>query len=152
MAEPLLGLPYAMPGLFWLGFVGVMGSFWRCRPLRMTALVLGLAVLPMSLALFAAIATSQRYTADFLPFMVGAAALGTIMLDAARPALRNLGRLLFVGLTAFAILVSLALALRYQGELIWSIPERVTRDYQEMGRRMDGLLGIRPRADTPPTP
>jgi hypothetical protein len=149
LAEPMLGLPYAMPGLFWLGFVGVVGSFWRCRQLRPMALVLGLAALPMTLALFAAMATSQRYTADFLPFMIGAAALGTITLDAARPAWKSLGRGLFTALTAFAILVSLALALRYQGELIWNIPERVTRNYQDMGRRVDSLLGIRPAADKP---
>jgi hypothetical protein len=143
LAEPMLGLPFAMPGLFWLALAGLLGALARHRKLRPLVLVLTMGVLPMGLAMFAAVASSQRYTADFLPFLVCAAALGLAMLDGTRPALRAL-----VGtLTVVAIVITLALTLRYQGELLWSIPSSVARDYQDLGQTVDGLLKIPPERE-----
>lgn len=146
LAEPMLGLPFAMPGLFWLALAGFLGAFCKHRRLRPLVLVLIVGGLPMVLAMLAAVASSQRYTADFLPILVCGAALGTAMLDGARPSLRSLGRPLAGTLTGLAILITLALTVRYQGELVWSIPESVARDYRKLGHTVDDLLGISPAA------
>jgi peptidoglycan/LPS O-acetylase OafA/YrhL len=106
-------------------------------------LVLTTAALPMSLAMFAAVATSQRYTADFLPFLVCAAALGTALIEDARPSLRTWGRALTALVTGAAILITLSLTLRNQGEQLWDVPNNVARDYRALGKTVDGLLGIR---------
>jgi hypothetical protein len=152
LTEPMLGLPFAMPGLFWLALGGMLSAFWWRRQLRPLVLVLGMAAFPMGLALLAAVATSQRYTADFLPFLVCAAALGTAMLDSLWTRLRILGRSLAVLTTVAAILITLALTLRYQGELIWDVPDSTAERYRKLGNAVDGLLGIRPEPGSEATP
>jgi hypothetical protein len=49
-------------------------------------------------------------------------------------------------------MITLALTVRYQGELVWSIPDSVSEDYQRMGNTVDGLLGIDPKAAPTTTP
>ena len=141
-AEPLLGLPFAMPGLFWLATAGLIGAFiWR-RPLRPALLALGIAVLPMAAALFAAFATSQRYTADFCPFLVCGASCGLLLIESLPRLWRNLSRGLASALTGAAILITLALTLHYQGEAVWDVPEHVSQSYHALRARMDRLLGF----------
>ena len=141
-AEPLLGLPFAMPGLFWLAAAGMIGVFLWQRALRPAWLALGFAVLPTAVALFAAFATSQRYTADFCPFLVCAASGGLVMVESLPRFLRRLACALAGALTGAAILITLALTLHYQGELVWDVPEHVSQDYHALRMRVDRLFGI----------
>ena len=141
-AEPLLGLPFAMPGLFWLAAGGMISAFWRHRALRPALLVLSFAGLPMSIMLLAAVATSQRYSADFCPLLVCGASYGVVMVDSLPRAWRRLAHAVTGALTGAAILISLALTLHYQGELLWGVPDDVAQSYRALRVHVDRLFGI----------
>ncbi len=140
VAEPMLGLPFSMPGLFWPAIGGLVAAFFRYRTERRALLILGLAAVPMSLAMFTAVATSQRYTADFCPFLICAAAYAGLVVDGMTTAWRRAARTVWTVLTAAAILLTVALTLRYQGELVWGVPADVTRDYRALCARVDNLF------------
>ncbi|MDD3179151.1 MAG: hypothetical protein PHQ04_02240 [Opitutaceae bacterium] len=140
LAEPMLGLPFAMPGLFYLATGGVLGVFVYFRQRRLDIAVLILGVLPMALAMFAAVATSQRYTGDFCPFLICAAAYGGAVIDTLPRRLRHLALTLGGALTLAAILVTLALTLHYQGEGVWGVPDDVRQHYQDLRLRVDNWI------------
>jgi len=141
-AEPLLGLPFSMPGLFWLATGGLFGGLWRCRRERAEILALVLAVLPMTGLLLAAVATSQRYAADFCPFLICGASYGLVLVESLPRAWRRILRTSVLVLTVAAILVSLAITLRYQAELLWDVPDDVRQSYRDLGARLDRLFGV----------
>ena len=99
LAEPMLGLPFSMPGLFWPALGGLVGAFFRYRTERRALLTLGLAAVPMSLAMFTAVATSQRYTADFCPFLVCGAVYAGLVVDGMTTAWRRAARSVWTVLT-----------------------------------------------------
>jgi hypothetical protein len=146
VGEPILGLPYAMPALFTLAVLGLTAAFWRHPPLRPALLSLGLAAVPLTLALLAAIATSHRYTADFCPFLLGAAAGGCLAVDDLPRRWRALVLALLGVLTVAAIYITLALTLHYQGEGVWGVPDNVRQDYQKLRLRVDHLFHLPPHA------
>ena len=97
----------------------------------------------MSVALCAAIATAQRYTGDWIPFLVGAAALGLAALETASLRLRLALRALLFGCTLAALLLTFALTLHYQGEGVWGVPKDVTDHYQTLRKTVDTFLGFK---------
>jgi hypothetical protein len=145
VAEPMLGLPFSMPGLFWPAIAGVLGAFVRYPALRRPLLTLGAAAVPVSMAMFTAVATSQRYTADFCPLLICGAAYAVLAVEGLRPAWRRAALAAWSVLAAAAILVTLALTLRYQGELVWGVPERVSQDYRALGARIDHVFNVTAR-------
>lgn len=140
LAEPTLAVPYAMPFLFLLAATGVAtGCLWAGPPLFM----LTLGVAPMALALCAAIATSHRYTGDFCPFLIACSAWGMAAIDAA-PRGRRL--LLAVATVAamLAVAITLALSLRFQGEMIWGATEETMQRYRHLARAVNEFFGLAP--------
>ncbi|HEX7598715.1 MAG TPA: hypothetical protein VF518_10910, partial [Polyangia bacterium] len=103
-------------------------------------LALGLSILPMAGLLLAAVATSQRYSADFCPFLVCGASYGLVLVDSLSRGWRRLARAMAGALTTAAILVSLAITLRYQAEIIWDVPADVSQSYRALQVRVDRLL------------
>ena len=145
MTEPTVGFPFTMPALCLLATLGVAGAWRRQKDTRVPLALLGLAVLPMTLLLFAAIAISHRYTADFVPFLISAAAFGLAALEGVAGRWRQLGLILLTVATVGAMVVTSALTLHQQRAQIWGVPENVRTDYQAMQRRVDRFF-----LNTPP--
>ena len=135
LPDHTLAIPFAMPGLFFLTALAGAAAFAR-PSLRAPLLLTCAAVLPMSLALFAAVATAQRYTADWLPFLTCAAVCALAFIDRfASPLRLSLYALLSV-FTTVAVLLSFALTLHYQRETVWGVPEEIRQSYQQLRPRL----------------
>jgi hypothetical protein len=141
LPDHTLALPYAMPSLFALAMLGCAAAFLRLPRTRPAIVALWAACLPMTLALFAAVATAQRYTGDFCPFLIAAAAFGLVAIEAAQPRWRNALRGAALSLTLAAAAVTSAITLHYQGDMLWGVPEDTRDRYQAMRRGVDGVLG-----------
>jgi hypothetical protein len=91
----------------------------------------------MAFAMFAAIAVSHRYTADFLGFFVPAAAFGLACIDYGIDRWRTIVR---VGLGLLAVTsacITLALTLNFQGAIVWGQPKETLEHYQRLRDRVD---------------
>jgi hypothetical protein len=91
----------------------------------------------MSLALLAAVATAQRYTGDFVPFLVAGAAFGLAALEVLSRPWRIALRALLVTVTLMAIAINGAMTLYYQGDILWGTPEEVRQNFQRLRRAAD---------------
>ena len=141
LADETLAFPCAMPGFFALATIACAWAFARRPAARRSAAIIWLAAAPMTLAMFAAVATAERYTADFCPFLICAAALGLAALDSAAPRWRAAGLGALGATTLWACLLGAAMALHYQRDSAWGVPEDVRANYQEMQRRVDAFFG-----------
>lgn len=136
-------LPYGMTGLFALA---TAGCAWACRrnpAARAPVLVLWASSIPLSLAMFAAIATAERYTGDWVPFLVCAAAFGL-----AAPVWSRLATTALALATLWSCLLTPAMALHYQGDTVWGVPDSVKQNYRDLRTRIDRVF----LASPPPTP
>lgn len=136
-----LGLPYAMPGLVWLAAIGGVVTFVRFPSLRLPLAACWGAGLPMALAMFAAIAITHRYTADFCPFLLVASAWGVVGLDALSRPWRALVRSVSIFTTFVAILITAAITLHHQGQEVWGVPDEVRAKYADLRRGIDTVVG-----------
>lgn len=139
LTEPIAGLPYAMPALCLLALIGLACT--RSRDAAAAATIVAwFAVIPAAVAMFAAIAVSHRYTGDFVPFLVIAAAFGMARIDAGRSAFARLSRSA-VGVASLAsIAITLALTLRTQAEAFGTPPAALQR-YITWQQRIDTWFG-----------
>jgi hypothetical protein len=142
LAEPTLALPSAMPGLVVLAFAGGLFALVRWPAARRPLGVLAVAALPMTAALFMAVAISQRYTADFCPALLIAAAFGLASAELLPRPLHRPLRLGLAGLTLLSLLITAAITLHYQGEGVWGVPQDVTDQYQALRKTVDTVLGF----------
>jgi hypothetical protein len=158
LPDRTLALPYAMPSLFGLATLGCLAALLRAPRLRWPIVALWAAVLPMTLALFAAVATAQRYTGDFCPFLIAAGAFGLAALEGGSRGRRlnwaARGVLSLATLTAIG--VTFALTLHYQRETVWGVPEASRHSYQQFRYRVDTFFGharaVPPIPSQPSTP
>ena len=142
LEEPTLALPFAMPALFILALAGC-GRAWLWAPrLRRPIAVLALAVLPMTLALFAAVVTSHRYTGDFCPVLLACAALGLAVVDAESSRWRAGFQAIITLLAIAGIAITFAISLYFQGEAVWGVPDEERQNYQYLRRRVNSMLGL----------
>ena len=139
LAEHTNSLPFAMPSLFALTLVGCAAGCRR-TDLRQSSRLLFLSVLPMSLALFSAVATSHRYTGDFVPFLICAGAFGWATIASAPPLWRYLLHPIVGLLTAIAIFQTFAVSLHFQRHLVWGVAEPIRENYQRLRHNIDGLF------------
>ncbi|MFM9031618.1 MAG: hypothetical protein ACKOTF_13280, partial [Opitutaceae bacterium] len=124
-----------------LGF-GVMWLRWPGATAPLAVLAGGVA--PMAAALLAAVAQSHRYTADFVPFLIAAAAFGLAGTEALTPITRRSWLAIAAVLTPLAIAVTLAITVHYQGEGVWGVSEEIKARYLAMRRWSDHALGFKP--------
>ena len=143
LAEPTLALPYAMPAVFFMAVVGGLYAAVRWPGSRLPLSVLAVATLPMATALFMAIAISQRYTADFCPALLIAAAFGLVSAELLPRRLHRLARLGVAILAVIALFITAAITLHYQGEGVWGVPKDVTDHYQTLRKTVDTFLGFK---------
>ena len=135
-----LGIPYAMPGLFALATLGSMAAFMTFRSRRPLIAGAWLAGVPMSLAMFTAIAITQRYTADFCPFLLVCGALGVAGIEQSGPWPRMLLRTTVAAGTVCAVLITFAITVHYQGADVWGVPEEIRAKYAMMRHGVDTVV------------
>ena len=134
-----LALPLGMTGLFVLATVACAATAVKPSAARAPILVLWAAIVPCALAMFAAIATSERYTGDFCPFLFCAAAFGL-----AAPCWRSLTTAALAAATLWACVLTCAVTIHYQGAMVWGVPADVTQRYQQLRQRVDNFFHVRP--------
>jgi hypothetical protein len=133
----MAGVPYAMPALFALALLGFIGAVLPGSTLRLPLSILTIAAIPMALALFAAIAVSHRYTADFLGFFVATAAFGLTWIDFGTSPWRTVARVAIGLLATAGIIITLALTLNFQGTGVWGVPKETLEHYQRLRDRVE---------------
>ena len=138
--EATLALPYAMPALCLLALGGVV-AVGRWPAARAPMLVISLAAAPMAAALFMAIAISHRYTGDFCAALVAAGAFGLVALDLLPTTARRVAWIALATLAGLGALVTIAIALHFQGEVIWGAPDEFKARYQMLRQAVDSALG-----------
>ena len=134
-----LALPLGMTGLFVLATVACAATAVKPSAARAPILVLWAAIVPCALAMFAAIATSERYTGDFCPFLFCAAAFGL-----AAPRWRPITTAALAAATLWACVLTCAVTIHYQGAMVWGVPADVTQRYQQLRQRVDNFFHVRP--------
>ena len=132
-----------MPAVFFMAVVGGLYAAVRWPGSRLPLSVLAVATLPMATALFLAIAISQRYTADFCPALLIAAAFGLVSAELLPRRLHRLARLGVAILAVVALFITAAITLHYQGEGVWGVPKDVTDHYQTLRKTVDTFLGFK---------
>ncbi len=144
LAEPTVALPYAMPAVVFLALLGGVLVFARRLPLHLPFALVALAALPMSLALFFAIAISHRYTADFCPPLLLLATFGLAAVSHLAPALRRTLLAALAVLVLLSVGINLAITLHYQAELVWGVPDGVKARYLALRKTADTFFGLPP--------
>ncbi len=152
LPDHTLAIPYAMPSLFVLATLGSLLAVIARPATRSSLAVLWAAVLPMTLALFAAVATAQRYTGDFCPFLICAAAFGLAATETLTARPRRIARGLIAFLTVASVAVTSAITLHYQGDYLWGVPEETRVRYQNLRHHVDTFFGLPPPPPKPPAP
>ena len=140
LAENTLALPYAMPPLVFLASVAGWCAIGRWPASRLALGTLAAGTLPMAAALCSAIAISQRYTADFVPFLVTAAAFGLTGIAILPKTARRFLHATTAVLAVAAMLITLAITLHYQGEGVWGVPDETRGLYQSLRQQFDAFL------------
>ena len=137
LAEETLALPYSMPCLVFLALLGCASAGAAGAATRRPVFALTLAIIPMTGALFTAVATSQRYTADFCPWLIFLAAFGLPALQAASGRWRVWSHTAIVALAACSLFVTTALTFHYQGERVWGVPDETRANFLKVRKRVD---------------
>lgn len=148
LPDHTLALPYAMPSLFLLATLGCAAAAFALPTTRAPIAALWTAALPMTLALFAAVATAQRYTGDFCPFLISAATFGLAAVELTSSGWGRIARSIVVLATVSAMAVTIAITLHYQGDTLWGVPDQTRIDYQQLRQRVDAWFG---HENLPPT-
>src|ERR1043166_2846343 len=137
-----LAIPYAMPSLFLLATLGCAVACMTLPATRRAVAAVWISVLPLTFALLAAVATAQRYTGDFCPFLITAAVFGLAAVDRLRSGWRLASQAILGLSTLAAIAVTVALTLHYQGAYLWGVPEQARWNYQHLRHCMDAFFGL----------
>jgi hypothetical protein len=144
--DPVLALPWSMTALLALAIGGSLLVF--ARRAAGTRVALGAtwsAGLAAALAMLTAVAVTHRYTADFLPFLITAAAFGLTACEALSGRLRATIRALTTALAVLGVAVTGAITLHHQREIVWGVPAEVRREYQGWRENVARLFGGAPR-------
>ncbi len=94
----------------------------------------------MSVAMLTAIAFTHRYTADFCPLLIIAAALGTAGLEPGGSRRRVLARTAVAFAVVASILITAAITLHYQGREVWGVPGEARDRYDRLCERVDAAV------------
>lgn len=141
LAEPVLALPYSMPGLVFLALAPGAAALFLLPTSRRPLAVIAVAALPMTLALLAAVAISQRYTGDFVPPLLIAAAFGLQALPHLIPRVRRILRAAITLAVLLGVLVTFVMTLHYKGAMVWGVP-RVQEHYAVLRKNIDAFFGV----------
>jgi hypothetical protein len=107
-------------------------------PLGAVALASG----PLIACMLMFVATSHRYTTDFCPPLILAAAAGLAFIDTSSPRLRRTCLGVATAATLFAAAVTLGLALHFQVDLVWGVAEEVKVHFLRLRETTAGWFGV----------
>jgi hypothetical protein len=144
MVEPVTAIPYTMPALVFLALAGGAFAFARWPEARGPLGVVVCATGPMALALFTAVALSQRYTTDFCPALLLLAAFGMQAFRLLNLRWRRAMHVTLAVLAVASIFITLAITLYNEGEAVWGVPDDVRQRYQTLKNAVDGWFGSNP--------
>jgi len=112
VADRTVALPFSTPCLFFLACGGVVAA--RRRNVRVPVAIAVAASLPVYIALFAFMATAQRYSVDLFPPLVVTAAFALMSIDALDTKVRGAAIALAALLLVASVIVSVGIAIDYQ--------------------------------------
>jgi len=139
--EPTLAMPYTMPALVFLAFVGGMLAIAIWPEARSALGVIAIAGAIMSLTLFTAVAVSHRYTGDFCPALILGGAFGFQTFELL-PSLWQRAVTAFTAiLVVLGIIITAAITLHYQGAVVWGVPDEMKARYESLRTSVDRMLG-----------
>lgn len=136
--DATLALPWSMPALCFLATVGGLAAGYYRLSLRLPLALVGLAAAPAALAMLTAVAVTQRYTADFLPPLIGFATLGVAGLSHLTRGLRLAALALAGVFTLLSLGITGAITLHHQRAIVWGVPEEARNEYALWRVRIDG--------------
>jgi hypothetical protein len=142
LPDHTLAMPYSMPSLFLLATLGGLVAFIAVPAHRWALGVIWVAAVPLTVALFAAVATAQRYTGDFCPLLMCGATFGLAVSECLPAAWRWLSRSVIMLATIAGMAVTIAITLQYQGDYLWGVPKETQQNYQQIRRRVDAFFGV----------
>jgi hypothetical protein len=138
--DPTLAMPWSMSGLFSQATAGTAIAAAVVPAFRLPLAVIWTAALPAALAMLTAISVTQRYTADFCPFLIAASVFAIAAVGNVPPVLRRIlvgaGTLLGV----LGVAITLALTIHHQREIVWGVPEEVRQSYRDFRARVDAFI------------
>lgn len=136
--DATLALPWSMPALCFLAVVGGVAAGYYRLSLRLPLALVGLAAVPAALAMLTAVAVTQRYTADFLPALIGFAALGVAGISHLSSGLRISVLSLATAFTILSLGITGAITLHHQRSIVWGVPEEARTEYALWRVYIDG--------------
>ncbi|HEY1109531.1 MAG TPA: hypothetical protein VGE76_12880 [Opitutaceae bacterium] len=136
--DATLALPWSMPALCFLAAVGGLAAGYYRLSLRLPLALVGLAAVPAALAMLTAVAVTQRYTADFLPPLIGFATLGVAGLSHLTRGLRLAALSVAGAFTLLSLGITGAITLHHQRAIVWGVPEEARNEYALWRVRIDG--------------
>ncbi len=138
--DATLALPYCMPALVGLALFGLAFGLVRRDGGHDLSLMLAAAAIPMFGAMLTAVAVTQRYTADFMGWLVPAAALGGVMLaNIPRPVARLIALVACVAVVV-SIAVQASITLHFQRAVVWGAPPEAQAQYEQWRHRWDAFF------------
>jgi hypothetical protein len=143
--DQTLAIPWSMPGFFALGVGGGLVAFAGMHACRTLLLVGALGAIPASFAMLTAVAVTQRYEADFCLFLIVPAAFGTVASEVLPKATRTFVAITIWTLSIAGMLISFALTLHHQREIVWGVPEEMRQNYREFAQRVDAFFNEKQR-------
>ena len=152
LAEPYAGVPSYTPGLVLLALMGIfvgVHAFPNAKWLRGIVLALAAPIPIVCCDVF----MSHRYEHDWFPLLVVAGAVGVAWLQAqSPPRFGRLWKVLVSILLLWSIPASLSLALIFQREVTWGIPEAQRVKYGVFQQKVDNLFRPAPSHTIQTTP
>jgi hypothetical protein len=142
LAEPAVAVPYTMPALCLLALAGGILALIVWPEAREPLLVVAAGATPMSLALFTAVAASERYTTDFCPALLMLAAFAMPASELLPSAWRRAVYSVLALLCITSVLITIATTLHYQGEVVWGVSDEVRARYQILRDVVDTFFGL----------
>ena len=138
--DPVLAIPWSMPALFILATAGSVLAFAIAPSSRRALRTLWAAGMIAALAMLTAVAVTHRYTADFVPFLISAAAFGLVAIERLPATLRVAARSAVILSVLVGTAVTLAITLHNQGKEVWGVPDEVRVNYAALRRAVDAAV------------
>ena len=142
MIEPTLGMPWFMPALVGMAIFGTLYILIKEHRLIPAVIVTWLAMLPVSVILLCAVVISQRYTADFCPFIIILSALGLASVDSLALRTRIWVMSSFGVFTLAAVIITSLVCVSFQGGHTLGVSDADLRHYEWLKLRVDRLFGV----------
>jgi hypothetical protein len=138
--DPVLAIPWAMPGLFTLAVAGSLLAFCIVPNARVALAALWISGLIAAVAMLTAVAVTHRYTADFVPFMIATAAFGLAAVESLSRHVRVVARSALLATAVAGTGITAAITLHNQGKEVWGVPEEVRAKYAALRRAVDAAF------------